>query len=74
MELIPDSDAPRWSDPRAAYAEYRPGLSPYLHYFHAQRVARDSSPGAPDHGPTDGAALPDQLEQALRDLIDESFG
>lgn len=74
MELK-DGPAPaRWSDPRAAYDRYRPGLSPYLHYLYDLRAGRDEVPPAERHGPDAGADLPGQLEQALRDLIERSFG
>ncbi|MCZ0961378.1 hypothetical protein [Paracoccus benzoatiresistens] len=74
MELTSDPDASlRWSEPRAAYDRYRPGLSPYLHYFHDLRASRNQAPPRADHGPDDGADVPEQLEQALRDLIDQSF-
>ncbi len=63
----------RWSEPRAAYDSFRPGLSPYLHYFHHLRAERDEVPQADDHDPDKGADLPGQLERALRDLIDRTF-
>ena len=71
----PDADKPRpgWSDPKAAYAQFRPGLSPYLHYIHDLRAGRNQVPAHPDHGPDAGAELPWQLDQALRDLIEQSF-
>lgn len=69
MELTPL----HWTEPRAAYDQYRPGLSPYLHHIHDLRASRRQVPPHPDHGPEDGSALPRQLEQALRDLIEDSF-
>lgn len=65
--------APRWSDPKAAFAEYRPGLSAYLHYFYDLRASRERKP-LPDLDPEAGAELPSQLEKALRKMIEESFG
>ena len=64
--------APRWSDPEAAFAEYRPGLSAYLHYFYDLRASRERKP-LPDLDPEAGAELPFRFEEALRDLIDESL-
>ncbi|WP_196053604.1 hypothetical protein [Paracoccus lichenicola] len=72
MELTPQ-DPPRWSEPRAAHDEYRPGLSPYLHYLYDLRASRKQVPARDPHGPDDGADLPRQLERALRDLIEQSF-
>lgn len=68
-----EDDPPRWSEPRAAYDRFRPGLSPYLHYFHDLRAGRNQVPAQDGHGPADGAELPGQLEQALRALIEQSF-
>ena len=69
----PEKSRPGWSDPRAAYAQFSPGLSPYLHYIHDLRASRNQVPAREDHGPDEGAELPRQLEQALRDLIEQSF-
>lgn len=63
---------PCWSDPKAAFAEYRPGLSPYLHYF--QEARRGTGGPQPDLGPDAGSDLPWQMEKALRHLIEESLG
>lgn len=64
---------PRWSEPRAACDRYRPGLSPYLHCLHDLRACRMPGPRQPETDPGDGGAVPGQLEQALRDLIRDSF-
>lgn len=64
---------PGWSDPKAAFAEYRPGLSAYLHYFHDLRASRDEKVRQPDLDPDAGAGLPFQIREALQKLIDESF-
>ena len=77
MVVKPNPDAPSragWSEPKAAYDEYKPGLSPYLHYFTVQRNRRDNVEPPPDHGSDAGADLPGQLEEALRKLIGESLG
>lgn len=74
MELKDGPPPARWSEPRAAFDSFRPGLSPYLHYFYDLRAERGEVPPAERHGPEDGADLPGQLEKALRDLIERSFG
>lgn len=65
---------PRWSDPEAAFAEYRPGQSAYLHYFYDLRTSRDDKLQRPDLDSEAGAELPWQLEKALRKMIEESLG
>lgn len=75
MELTsdPEGESLRWSEPRAAYDRFSPGLSPYLHHVHDLRAGLDKAPAQGGLGPDDGADLPGQLEQALRDLIEQSF-
>ena len=72
----PDRQRPeaRWSAPVAAYDRYRPGLSPYMHYWQQLRAGRDQAPPPPDHGAEDGARLPGQMTEALDELIRRSFG
>lgn len=73
MELKDGPPPARWSAPRAAYGRFQPGLSPYLHYLYDLRASRDKTLPVETHGPADGAEVPGQLEQALRDLIRQSF-
>lgn len=70
----PPRPAPVWSAPKAAFAEYRLGMSPYLHHFYDLRASRDPSLPRADLPPDAGADLPSQFEAALRKLIDDSFG
>lgn len=63
-----------WSSPKAAFAQYRPGLSPYLHYWQALRARRNQTEPLPEHGAEEGNSLPDQMQTALEDLISRSFG
>lgn len=64
----------RWTPPRAAYARYRPGLSPYLHYWQGLRARRREGEPLPDLGAEEGTSLPDQMQTALEELISRSFG
>lgn len=73
MAMI-QAPGPRWSVPRAAFDDYQPGLSPYLHYFEEVRRARAKDAPPPDLGPEAGAGLPWQMEQALRRLIEDTRG
>lgn len=73
MELKDDPPPARWSEPRAAHDRFRPGLSPYLHYYYDLRTERGDAPPREPHGPDDGADLPGQLERALRDLVRRTF-
>lgn len=63
-----------WSSPKAAYAQYRPGLSPYLHYWQGLRASRNQAEPLPEHGTEEGNSLPDQMQGALEELISRSFG
>ena len=65
---------PEWTAPVAAYTRYRPGLSPYMHYWQQLRARRGQTAPPPDHQPEDGAKLPGQMAEALEDLIHRSFG
>lgn len=71
MELTPDAPQPEWSDPIAAYAEYKLGRSPYVHYWFDLRGPVD---GAPVHGENDGADIPAQMAESLRILIRQGLG
>lgn len=64
----------RWTPPRAAYATYRPGLSPYLHYLQGLRARRNQGVPPPELGEDAGSGLPDQMQAALEELISRSFG
>jgi hypothetical protein len=69
-----DPQAPAsWSAPQAAYAAYRPGLSPYLHYWQGLRAARNQGEPPPRLGPRSGSKLPDQEQEALEELIARSL-
>ncbi|MDP5307003.1 hypothetical protein [Paracoccus spongiarum] len=63
----------RWTPPKAAYATYRPGLSPYLHYWQALRARRGEIEPPPELGETAGNDLPAQMQAALEELISRSF-
>lgn len=73
MELKDDPPPAQWSEPRAAHDTFRPGLSPYLHYYYDLRAGRGETPPREPHGPDDGTDLPGQLERALRDLVRRTF-
>lgn len=64
----------RWTGPQAAYAEYRPGLSPYLHYWQVLRARRRETDPPPVLDPEAGSTMPEQMQAALEDLISRSFG
>lgn len=63
----------RWTPPVAAYSRYRPGLSPYMHYWQQLRAGRDQAPPPKDGEAGDGASLPRQMNAALDALIRRSF-
>lgn len=73
-EPDPSRPAASWTAPQAAYDTYRPGLSPYLHYWQGLRASRQQTDPLPDHDPEAGSKLPDQMQAALEDLIRRSFG
>ena len=73
---------PEWSDPVAASAEARPGLSPYVHYWYDLQSARhpewcNHHGGDGLHrqcGAKDGAGIPDQMQAVLQKLVERTFG
>ncbi len=75
MELTSDKPQPSWSDPVAAYADGQPGLSPYLHYWHALCAARHPERAQPPcHCADDGAGIPGQIAESLRQMVRQSLG
>lgn len=74
MEHKTDPRPPEWTTPTAAYAEYRPGLSPYLHYWQGLRAMRDLDEPPAEHGSDSARKVPEQMRRALEELISRSFG
>lgn len=73
MELKSDTPQPGWSEPTAAYDEYLPGLSPYVHYWYDLRAKRQKVRAAPRLDAQDGADLPGQMDESLRRMIERSL-
>ncbi|MDB6178144.1 hypothetical protein PAF17_11615 [Paracoccus sp. Z330] len=73
-EEHPSRPSATWDSPQAAYGSYRPGLSPYLHYWHGLRASRKETEPLPDYDPDAGSELPGQMQETLEDLIRRSFG
>ena len=67
MELRDKPASATWDAPQQVFPADGPPMSPYLHYF-LEQFGRES--GTPNDGPPPDS----QTEQALREMIEGSFG